>query len=277
MRKRRPPDDRIVILGSLPVISPFPWEHLLVYLSQRLIPEVESIEPDSYVRRVGPQSISVTFDAPSQSLIVRSASPWQAQVQSVDAVLERVAAVFDIGHDAAPVADHLRRSPVLARRIAAVPGMRPTAAWSPFELCVRTILGQQVTVAAARTLMRRLVERCGEVTPECVIAGDLTQMGMPGKRVETIRTLAKAVLEGRVRFAQPWSLLEAELRQLSGFGPWTRGYLAIRLGREPDAFPESDIGLMRAAQAESPAALLKMAEAWRPYRSYAATYLWGVA
>ena len=258
-------------LGSIPVVAPFPWQHLLVYLSQRLIPEVESIENDSYVRRVASRNICVKFDVASQALLVSADGKVKA-----DAILERVAAVFDVSHDAAPISKHLRRSSVLAAKVAAVPGMRPTAAWSPFELCVRTILGQQVTVAAARTLMRRLVERCGEVTPECVIKGDLTQMGMPGKRVETIRNLANAVLEQRVRFDQPWPKLEAELKQLVGFGPWTRGYLAIRLGREPDAFPESDIGLMRAAQAESPAALLKMAEAWRPYRSYAATYLWAV-
>lgn len=258
-------------LGSIPVVAPFPWQHLLVYLGQRLIPQAESIANDSYVRRVGARSIGVTFDVDAQALLVSADGRVQA-----DAILERVAAVFDVAHDAAPIENHLRRSPVLAAKVAAVPGMRPTAAWSPFELCVRTILGQQVTVAAARTLMRRLVERCGEATPECVIEGDLTQMGMPGKRVETIRTLAHAVLERRVRFDQPWPKLAAELKQLPGFGPWTRGYLAIRLGREPDAFPESDIGLMRAAQAESPAALLRMAEAWRPYRSYAATYLWSV-
>ena len=258
-----------VKLGSLPAAAPFPWPHLLVYLSQRLIPAAESIEDDHYIRRVGEHRISVGFDPATYSLVVSADGDVDA-----DAILERVAAVFDIHHDAAPVTKHLQLSPVLAARVASVPGMRPTAAWSPFELCVRTILGQQVTVAAARTLMRRLVERCGEVTPELVIQADLAQMGMPGKRVETVRTLAHAVLEQRVHFDQPWAKLEAELKQLPGFGPWTRGYLAIRLGREPDAFPESDIGLLRAAQADSPAALLKMAEAWRPYRSYAATYLW---
>lgn len=258
-------------LGSLPVVEPFPWRQLLVYLGHRLIPAAESIEDERYVRRVGARHISVRFDKGSRSLSVESSGRTKRAE-----ILERVAAVFDVAHDAAPVIEHLRRSPVLAARVASVPGMRPTAAWSPFELCVRTILGQQVTVAAARTLMRRLVERCGEVTPEQVLAGNLNQMGMPGKRVETIRLLARAVLERSVHFEQPWPQLDAQLKQLPGFGPWTRGYLAIRLGRDPDAFPESDIGLLRAANADSPAALLRMADAWRPYRSYAATYLWAV-
>ena len=166
---------------------------------------------------------------------------------------------------------------MLFRSIAAVPGMRPVGAWSAFELCVRTILGQQVSVAGASTLMRRLVQRCGVIEPECVVGADLTNMGMPGKRVESIRTLARAVTEARVVFDQPWAKLEAQLQQLPGFGPWTRAYLAIRLGRDADAFPETDLGLIRAVGADSSAALLKIAEPWRPWRAYAATYLWAVA
>ena len=139
--------------------------------------------------------------------------------------------------------------------------MRPLGAWSPFELCVRTILGQQVTVAAAGTLMRRLVERCGTVTPECVADANFDSIGMPGKRVETIRSFARAVADGRVDFERPWPEVEAALKALPGFGPWTRAYLAIRLGRDPDAFPETDLGLIRAAQVDSPAQLLALAEA----------------
>ena len=90
--------------------------------------------------------------------------------------------------------------------------MRPLGAWSPFELCVRTILGQQVTVAAAGTLMRRLVERCGTVTPECVADANFDSIGMPGKRVETIRSFARAAADGRVDFERPWTEVEAALK-----------------------------------------------------------------
>ena len=75
----------------------------------------------------------------------------------------------------------------------------------------------------------------------------------------------------------PWPQVEAALKALPGFGPWTRGYLAIRLGRDPDAFPETDLGLIRAAQVDSPEQLLALADGWRPYRAYAATYLWAVS
>lgn len=258
-------------IGAIPVVAPFPWRHLLAYVSHRLIAEAESIEGDRYVRREGRRTICVSYDDKAERLKVVA----DGRVRTRD-VLQRVSALFDTQHDSAPVARDLRRCGVLASRIDAVPGMRPLGAWSAFELCVRTILGQQVSVAGAGTLMRRLVQRCGVIEPERVTGADLANMGMPGKRVESIRSLARAVIEERVLFDQPWVSLDAQLRQLPGFGPWTRTYLAIRLGRDADAFPETDLGLIRAAGAESPAALLKLAEQWCPWRAYAATYLWAV-
>jgi 3-methyladenine DNA glycosylase/8-oxoguanine DNA glycosylase len=260
-----------MLVGHLAVRPPFPWRHLLDYFAHRLIPRFERIENDCYIRQVGARAIAVGYDAAGSRIQVTS----NGRVRTGQ-VLDNVARLLDIGHDAERIQKHLRRSPLLRRRIADVPGMRPLGAWSPFELCVRTILGQQVTVAAAGTLMRRLVERCGTVTPECVADADYAAIGMPGKRVETIRTFARAAADGRVDFARPWSEIEAALEELPGFGPWTRAYLAIRLGRDPDAFPETDLGLIRAAQVDSPVQLLALADGWRPYRAYAATYLWAV-
>ncbi len=260
-----------VSVAELPVVEPFPWEPLLAYFSHRLIPGVERIEGDQFIRRVGRREVSIGYDAAQARLRVSA----DGRVRSAF-VAERAARLFVIDHDSTAVAQHLGNDPLLAPRLAAVSGVRPLGAWSPFELCVRTIIGQQVTVAAAGTLMRRLVDRCTEVTPASVLSADLARMGMPGKRVETILHLARAVLEERVQFDLPWKHLDVALKNLPGFGPWTRTYLAIRLGREPDAFPETDIGLLRAANAESPASLLRQAERWRPYRAYAATCLWMV-
>jgi 3-methyladenine DNA glycosylase/8-oxoguanine DNA glycosylase len=261
-----------MLVGELPVRAPFPWPQLLEYLGLRLIPGFERIDAGAYHRRVGRSTLSV-WSRP------RAGRRRVAQRGGVAprATLDRVAKLLDVDHDARLVREHLQRSAVLRSRLERVPGMRPPGAWSPFELCVRTILGQQVTVAAARTLMRRLVERCGSVTPECLVAADLGNMGMPGRRVDALRSFAAATLHGAVDFDQPWSELELALQALPGFGPWTRGYLGIRLGRDPDAFPATDIGLIRAAQVDTPAALLALAQAWRPYRAYAATYLWSVA
>jgi len=258
-------------VAEIPVVEPFPWRTLLEYFSYRLIPGVERVEAEGFIRRIGKREIAIAYDAARARLLVSA----DGRVKS-ESVAERAARLFAVDHDASAVMKDLKRDPLLRPRIASVPGMRPLGAWSPFELCVRTIIGQQVTVAAAGTLMRRLVDRCTEVTPASVIAADLANMGMPGKRVETIRNLAHAVREERVQFDLPWKGVDAALKALPGFGPWTRTYLAIRLGREPDAFPETDLGLIRAAGSASPAALLQQAERWRPWRAYAATYLWAV-
>jgi len=258
-------------VADIPVIEPFPWHALVDYLSHRLTPQIERVDANAYVRRVGQREVTVQFDAERGRLLVSA----NGRVRTADITM-RVTRMFDVTHESQPIAKHLSLDPALAARLKAVPGMRPLGAWSSFELCVRTIIGQQVTVAAAGTLMRRLVERCGEVTPACVLSAETTNMGMPGKRVETIRNFARAVLEERVQLDLPWPSVNAALAELPGFGPWTRAYLGIRLGRDPDAFPESDLGLIRAVNAASPAALLEQAEAWRPFRAHAATYLWAV-
>jgi DNA-3-methyladenine glycosylase II len=258
--------------AMLPVCLPFPWQHLLDYLSQRLVPGCEAIEDGEYRRRSSDAHVQVSFDARQTVLRIRAQSALPAAE-----IQRRVASLFAVDHDARAVSSHLARTPGLARRVWAVPGMRPIGAWSPFELCVRTVIGQQVTVAAARTLMQRIVQRCGELTPERLLECDLSNVGMPGKRVQTLLGLARAVHERRVQLQGAWPEVNAALQTLPGFGPWTRTYLAIRLGREPDAFPETDLGLVRAAQAASPKELLALAARWRPYRAYAATYLWSVS
>jgi DNA-3-methyladenine glycosylase II len=261
-----------MLLAPIPVRAPFPWHALLNYLSYRLIPGIELTQEGAYVRHTEQGVLRVTYDERRQYLLADAQGIIEEEV-----VTSRIANLFDVNFDAASATAHLRNLRLFARRLQAVPGMRPLGAWSPFELCVRTILGQQVTVAAAGTLMRRWVERCGSITPSQVLAADLAQIGMPTKRIEFICELARAVLDGRVDFAAPWKEIEAALKSVAGFGPWTRAYLAIRLGRQPDELPSSDLGLIRAANVSSPKELLQMAEAWRPYRSYAATYLWAVA
>ncbi len=256
-------------VDEIPLQSALPWTLLLSYLAQRLIPGFEQADANAYMRRVGSGSVRASMAPGSDRLLVEI----DARINA-DEACARLTHLFALDEDHAAAVRHLRKSPVLKPRIARTPGLRPLGCWDPFELCVRTVLGQQVTVAAASTLMARFVERCGHIAPAQILTADLSNMGMPGRRVETVRALASAVLDGRLQLDAEWSAIDAALRSVPGFGPWTRHYLAIRLGREPDAFPESDVGLMRAAGAESPKALLQMAEAWRPYRSLAAIYLW---
>lgn len=253
----------------LPLDEPLPWATQLAYLSTRLIPGQEQLEGATYVRQLPRGTLRASLAPDGQALQLQvSTGPVTADHH------QRLARLFALNEDWRAAQAALAACPILGPRLARQPGLRPLGCWDPFELCLRTVLGQQVTVAAANTLMGRLRERAGAFTPEAILAADLNAMGMPGKRVETLRGLARAVAEERLDLAAPWPAIDAGLQTLPGFGPWTRSYLAIRLGREPDAFPASDIGLIRAAGMGSPKALLARAEAWRPWRSLAAIYLW---
>lgn len=258
----------MITLAELPLRQELPWPVLMDYLRPRLIPLMEDIADGAYRRRIGEHWLQIAPERDGTVLRISAARRLGSS-----GLKERAARLFAVEEDPAPALRRLARDPVLKPLVKRMPGLRPLSCWDPFELCLRTIIGQQVSVAAANTLMRRLIERCGELTPQALLAADLAQMGMPGRRVETLRVLARAVQDG-LRLDGPWEQVDAGLAALSGFGPWTRGYLAIRLGRQADAFPHTDLGLVRAAGAENPAALLLQAEAWRPHRGLAATLLW---
>ncbi len=275
---------------AIQVKRPFPWRHLLDYLSQRFTPGVESItatDGGSYVRKGGLQpadrpgdtadSIRLRYDARRACLLLELPESMADAATQAD-LLARAAALFDARFDAAPMEAVLGRSALLRARMQTVRGLRPPSAWEPFELCVRTVAGQQVSVAAAATLLRRLAERCGPaLTPQSLLDANLDAIGMPSRRVACLQGLARAIVHDQLDLrAASWGDVNEALKQLPGFGPWTRSYLAIRLGRDTDAFPETDIGLLRAAGAASPAELLRMAERWRPWRAHAALYLWAV-
>ncbi len=260
-------------IGSLAVCEPFPWDALLAYLAPRMTPGVERIDAGCYVRSVTSKGksgeVTVAFNRDAGCLELTATGTVDG-----DDALMRAARLFDPAFDAAPVVAHLEKSAVLAPAVARAPGMRPPGAWSPFELCVRTILGQQVSVTAAGTLFRRVIDRATLVTPHAVASADFSEIGMPARRVLAMQSLAVAATNGLDLDTASWIQIDDVLRTLPGFGPWTRSYLAIRLGRDANAFPHTDLGLIRGAGTESPAELLKAAEAWQPYRGHAAVYLW---
>lgn len=253
---------------AIEVRTPFPWQRLLGYFSHRIIPGVERIEAASYVRQWGGYEIRLEFDEANARLHLLCASEIREEA------VNRARFLFQTDYEPSKIEAHLSRAEPLLHIIRACPGLRPLGTWSGFELCCRTILGQQVTVAAANTLMRRLIDRCGALTPAAVLEADLDKLGMPGARVRTLQTFADAVRTGRVDLDAAWPQVDQALAALPGFGPWTRTYLAIRLGRDPDAFPATDVGLLRASGASSSSQLLELAESWRPYRAYAAACLW---
>ena len=251
----------------LPVTPPFPWSRLLAYLSARLIPCFETIDGDRYTRQHNGTQIKVIYNTQQGELEVHlnKASNNEKEIS------QRVSRLFFPTLETNAI--YRRLSPLLpaAKKIS---GFRPLGCWDPFELCIRTVIGQQVSVSAAQTLTSRLVNRCGELTPAAILQANLENIGMPQRRIQTIINFAQTLVDGEIDLSWPWSRLDQTLSKLSGIGPWTRGYLAIRLGREMDAFPETDLGLIRAAGVDNAKQLLELAEQWRPYRSFAAACLW---
>ena len=274
---------------------PYAWEVLIDFLAARATPGVEQVDGSSYRR-------TIAFDRQQGLLEVRrgkAANCLELRVLFPDpralvSIVERVRRIFDLGADPIEIENHLRRDPQLARRIAAQPGLRVPGAWDGFELTVRAILGQQVTVQAASTLAGRLAQAFGQPlgdsgedglhllfpTPDALAQADIARIGLPGKRAEAIRRLAEAVARGRIAFDASVApeQLQRQLAELPGIGDWTAQYVAMRALGEPDAFPASDLGLLRAASGTgrkiTPAQLLEQAEAWRPWRAYAAMHLW---
>jgi len=277
---------------------PYDWDSMLSYLQARAIPGVEVVENGSYWRTVEVDgfvgSVEVTHLPQRQSLGVTIRFP---QVRSLPAIVSRVRRVFDVGADIETISAHLSRDPLLAPLVAQRPGLRAPGGWSGFELAVRAILGQQVSVAAARRLAEQLVALHGKPasqshgshpglshvfpTAECLALKDLSGLGMPGARRAALKALAEASAADPHLF-RPFGTIEeaiARLRTIRGIGEWTAQYIALRALRETDAFPASDLGLLRGAAAihgarPTPAGLLNRAEPWRPWRAYAAQHLW---
>jgi AraC family transcriptional regulator of adaptative response / DNA-3-methyladenine glycosylase II len=300
---------------------PYDWESMLGYLRARAIDGVERVEgadrPDACV-----YARTLRLDAPGAggpkaalaTVVVRhlprlhglEATVRCAHVRLLPQAVARVRHAFDLGADVATIGAHLARDPLLAPLVAARPGLRAPGAWDGFELGVRAILGQQVSVEAGRRLGSRLVLLCGSAltpleqserahpglthafpTAEQVIGADLSGLGVPRARREALVALARAAIADGTLF-EPLADVDAtveRLRAVRGVGDWTAHYIALRAAREPDAFPAADAVLLRTAVARgglrtgAPAApaLLLRAEQWRPWRAYAAQHIWAAA
>jgi AraC family transcriptional regulator of adaptative response / DNA-3-methyladenine glycosylase II len=259
---------------------------LLAFLAGRAIPGVEEVHGRVYRRtaRIGPHAGVVEAELGGDQVELRI-DPALARV--VAQVVARIRAVLDV--DARPdrIVDRLGGDPALGERVRARPGLRVPGAFDPFELAVRAVLGQQVSVRAATTLSGRLVERFGSPLEDrrlfpsaaelaAVPVDDLRGIGLPEARARTIASLARAVAEDRVDLqpdADPASTVAA-LVELPGIGPWTAQYVAMRALRWPDAFPAGDLAVKKALGATSAKQAEALAERWRPWRAYAVMHLW---
>jgi AraC family transcriptional regulator, regulatory protein of adaptative response / DNA-3-methyladenine glycosylase II len=272
---------------------PMAWDALLGFLAGRTTVGVERVEDRVYLRTaaVGADQgwLKVEPIPGRDALAVELA---MGLVPALPEILARLKHLFDLSARPDVIAGHLRRDARFAGPVERLPGLRVPGAFDGFELATRAILGQRVSVRSATTLAGRLAARFGEPI-ETPFAGldrlspaagrladandrDLTALGIAAPRAAAIRTIARAAARGEVDL-QPGPdpvVAVARLTEFPGLGDWTAQYIAMRALRWPDAFPAGDLGLLRAVGIASPRKLRDTAEAWRPWRSYAAMYLW---
>lgn len=271
-----PPDEDIVL--HLPVRAPYHTDWVFGFLEARALPGLEEVVDGEYRRALfvdGERKgwLRVAWEKDGLRLAVPPAG-----VEHLGDLLARVRRVFDLDADPAAIETVLSEDPLLAPCIQRNPGLRVPGAWDGFEIAVRAILGQQVSVARARNLAMDLCERFGAgdfPSPAALVDADVSVIGMPGKRGEAVRALAGAVLSGEVQLdegAEP-GLLTESLRGLPGIGPWTAGYVGMRVARDPNAFPDADWVVLKVL-GEKAAAARTRAEAWQPWRAYAVMVLW---
>ncbi len=282
---------------------PYDWTFVSDFLEARAIPGIEHASRDGYARTISLANAHAPGVASAHAVIrvrplrVRNElelGVWGAPAAALYQISNGARRVFDLGADPELTLRAFRADPILGPLARRRPGLRIPGVWDPFECAVRAILGQQVTVAAGRTLAARLVERAGSSlpttceglthlfpSPQSLAQADLGGIGITGARIAAIRALATAVAERRLDLSAPADELTAALEALPGIGAWTAQYIALRALGEPDAFPASDIVLRRMAaaggKALTPRALAARAEIWRPWRSYAVMHLWRAA
>ena len=279
---------------SLGYRPPYDWAAMITFLSARAIPGVEAVESGIYLRTIeidGHAGTVAVAHEPSRNRL--RATIRFPQLGALPVIVARLRQMFDLEADPDVIGAALSSDAHLAPLLAARPGLRVPGAWDGFELAVRAIVGQQVSVGAATRLAGRIAREHGPLfpgvaghpallhlfpRPQALAGAEIS--GMPAARARAIVALAFAAATNPELFMRGPDLgaSVAKLQAQPGIGEWTAQYIAMRAMREPDAFPASDVGLMRAmddgAGRPTAAALLAHAELWRPWRAYAALHLW---
>lgn len=298
-RRRTEAEPAAGLTVQLPYREPFDLQNMLDFFSMRAIPGVECVTRGRYLRSiVSEQSQGVVDlrDGGDHVLL----TVHGAGTRSLLPIIQRVRGIFDLDASPDDVASVLSRDRFLKPLLKKRPGIRVPGAWDGFELTVRAILGQQVSVAAATTFAGRLAKRYGQklnvalpgldgdeaptiVFPRAdkLLRARLGDLGIIRSRAGTIRRVAKAAVDGEISFdpAQEVDEFCRSLTAIKGIGEWTAQYVAMRALKDPDAFPHADLGLLRAFDKPNqdrmkPAELRERAERWRPWRAYAALLLW---
>jgi AraC family transcriptional regulator of adaptative response / DNA-3-methyladenine glycosylase II len=307
LRGRRTPHPSVPGLTGqlhlrLAVRTPYDATGLLAFLAARAVPGIEASGPGSYARTLtlpyGPGLVDVRPDdvlEPGRTALV-SASFWLHDLRDTSAAVERVRRLLDADCDPVAVAGTLGADPILAADVAATPGIRVPGHVDGVELAVRAVLGQQVSVAAARTAAHRLTVEYGEALevpaeaaaplglnrlfpdPATLAGVDPERLPMPRSRARALITLCAALAGGELDLDRGGDRDDARRRLLAlpGIGPWTADYIAMRALGHPDVLMTTDLGVRQALarRGVADADATTVGEAWRPWRSYAQHYLW---
>jgi DNA-3-methyladenine glycosylase II len=271
---------------TLPVQLPFDWESLLAFLRLRATPGVETVTDSVYMRTISngsePHNLSVSFDSAASTLRIGFSGDMKAR----SLVEDRIQQIFKTNVSTSGIEKFLALDSRLAPFVTRQPGLRVPGGWSGFEVAVRAILGQQVSVPAATTLMGRLVRLSGTrlnesawlfPTPEQVLNSTLSGMGVPASRLEAVKRLATFFAEnGDSCLTQPD--VKTSLLALKGIGKWTAGYILMRTGDSHDHWPEGDL-ILRKALSRSKVLIAhdrleRTFSRWSPYRSFATIHIW---
>ena len=278
---------------------PYDWHGVLGFLSRHATPGIELVDDTGYSRTI---DVNGTVGVFTVNLVPKEFC-LQCTIRTSDSknliqIIERIKRLFDLSADSAEISSCLQRDSDLEPLVTANPGIRIPGGWDGYETAVRTIIGQQVSVAGANTTAGRMVRTYGSTLdangpldrlfPSAEVLSRLqtTELGMPTARALTIKELSGAVCRGDVSFsdANDPDMLYRQLTGIKGIGPWTAGYVAMRALGDPDVFPRSDLVLLKMAERLfcrggrlTERDLLQRAQNWRPWRAYAAMYLWQMA
>jgi len=291
-RARKTTDGQVAL--ALPYRPPFDWDGLLAFFRPRAIPGVEHVTDTSYARsiRIGDSSgvFRVSHSGHGDRLVLHAPIGLAPHLAELTA---RVRRLFDLEADPDRIRKDLERDALLREPIRARPGLRVPGAVDGFELAVRAVLGQQISMPAATTLAGRIAAAlgtrldtpAGDITrvfpgPEQLADADLEPLGIITARANAIRRLAAACVAGEPLLdpARELDDVARELTALPGIGPWTAQVIAMRGLGDPDAFPAGDLGVRKALEhaghSGRPRDVEACAEAWRPWRAYATLWLW---
>lgn len=273
---------------------PYDWQALLAFLAYRAIPGVEAVSGNSYSRSFVLDGVQGDFQAVfAEDRNVIEVTINYSKSRHLYHIIDRIKSIFDLRADSEQIAAHLARDSLLRPMVKRFPGSRVPGCWDELEVAVRAILGQQVTVKAASTLVSRIVHRHGDpyassnaalthTFPSAAVLanGGLDDLGIVGARIQAIQSLARQVQDGSLRIdctVESGTFIKS-ICDIKGIGEWTAHYIAMRALNDPNAFPYSDLILRRAAAPEgetlTPKQLKERAEPWQPWRAYSVILLW---